>query len=59
MGNLIKNKMSKRQEADCKKDANALAVVEVTKKGSRIYKLESITQEEREKIRPYALGYIM
>ncbi len=30
----------------------------ITQKGNKIYKLESISQEERDKIRPYPFGYL-
>lgn len=59
MGKLVTNKMSEQKKADCKKNAVASTFDRVTEKGNKIYKLESITQDERDKIKPYALGYLM
>lgn len=30
----------------------------ITQKGNKIYKLESISQEERDKIKPHPFGYL-
>lgn len=59
MGKLISNKASSDRRTFSNRYATVHDTNKTTQKGNLIYRLQSLTKEERDIIRPNALGYII